>query len=320
MNPRRSGAIKVSVRIALSVVMLAVLVWRLPDVELKDLGPTWSTNSLWWMLGAAATMTTAFLLSTMRWNRVLAAMTPPPRFRRMFSFFLAGQFVSNVLPTAFGGDIVRVSRLGSDISDYPRAFASVTIERLTGWLVLPLISLTALAVQPRLHDLANATYFTIAVSVATLLALVAILSVAANRRFNADLDAMFGWRRFFVAIHIGVDALRRRPLIAAEVVAVGATFQILQSLVVWMTAQAIGLDEVTIGVALAFFPVAAIAQNLPIGIGGLGVRESTFVLLFGAVGAPKAPSITLGLLVYGLTVITSALGAPAFAFGTRLKS
>jgi len=77
---------------------------------------------------------------------------------------------------------------------------------------------------------------------------------------------------------------------------------------------------VTVGVALAFFPAAAIAQNLPVGLGGLGVREGIFVVFFGAVGAPRALSITLGLVVYGLTIVTSSLGAPSFVIGSRTGS
>ena len=85
-------------------------------------------------------MTASYALSTLRWQRVLTAMRPGPGFRRLFSHFLSGQFISNVLPTAFGGDVIRVARLGRDLDDNPVAFASVTIERMTGWLVMPLIS------------------------------------------------------------------------------------------------------------------------------------------------------------------------------------
>jgi uncharacterized membrane protein YbhN (UPF0104 family) len=97
----------------------------------------------------------------------------------------------------------------------------------------------------------------------------------------------------------------------------GLTFQFGQCLAVWCAARALGIPGVGFGAVMAFFPAAAIAQNLPIGFGGLGVREGIFVVFFGSLGAPKAACITLGLLVYLLTVATSALGAPAFAFGRR---
>lgn len=297
--------------------MLIVLIWRLPDVHWRDLGPRWSSASPVWMVGAGTAIAASFVLSSLRWQRVLAAMTPTPRFRRMLNHFLAGQFVSNVLPTAFGGDVVRVSRLGRDLGDHPTAFASVTIERMTGWLVMPLISAIAFSYQPALRSLGYASHLANGIAIGTVTALVIVLLTASNRRFSASAGTAVGWRRFLVAIHVGVDALRRRPRAAFEVILVGFAFQLLQCVAVWMAAQAIGVDQVTLGVSLAFFPAVAIAQNLPVGLGGLGVRESLFVLFFGAVGAPRALSITLGLVVYLLTILTSSVGAPSFALGHR---
>lgn len=301
--------------------MLGILIWRLPDVEWSDLGPRWRSTSGAWLAAAAVTMTAAFALSALRWQRVLSAMRPAPRYRRILNHFLAGQFVSNVLPTAFGGDVIRVSRLGRDLDDHPTAFASVTIERMTGWLVLPLISGAALLAQPELGSLGSATALAVGIDAGTIVALVVVLLVASNRRFAASVGTVTGWRRFLVAVHVGVDALRRDPRGSVEIIAVGAAFQTLQCVAVWMCAEAIGLQgDVTIGVALAFFPAAAIAQNLPVGLGGLGVREGIFVVFFGAVGAPRALSITLGLVVYGLTIATSSFGAPSFVLGARTTS
>jgi hypothetical protein len=316
---RRSPGVTLLIRVCLSAVMIGVLVWRLPDVRWNDLGPRWNRYSAYWLVGAALTMAAAFTLSTLRWQRVLAAIGPTPAFRRMLSHFLAGQFVSNVLPTAFGGDVLRVSRLGRDLDDTPTAFASVTIERMTGWLVLPLISGAALAAQPSLRSLGSATTLAVSLDVGTLVALGTVLLIAADRRFDGAPEPVAGWRRFLLAIHIGVDALRRSPRAMVGVVLVGAAFQLLQCAAVWMAAEAIGVDHVTLGVALAFFPAAAIAQNLPVGFGGLGVREGIFVIFFGAVGAPRALSITLGLVVYALTIVTSALGAPSFVLGGRAR-
>jgi uncharacterized membrane protein YbhN (UPF0104 family) len=56
---------------------------------------------------------------------------------------------------------------------------------------------------------------------------------------------------------------------------------------------------------------------IPISLGGLGVREGAFVLFLGPLGVPTASAVALGLLVYGLNLCVSLLGAPAFAVGGR---
>ncbi|HET7721980.1 MAG TPA: lysylphosphatidylglycerol synthase domain-containing protein, partial [Acidimicrobiales bacterium] len=83
-------------------------------------------------------------------------------------------------------------------------------------------------------------------------------------------------------------------------------------------AKAVGMG-VAVGptALLAFFPAVAIAQVLPIGISGIGIREGAFALFLGPLGVPTEQAVALGLLLYLLNLGVSLLGAPAFAFGGR---
>jgi hypothetical protein len=82
-----------------------------------------------------------------------------------------------------------------------------------------------------------------------------------------------------------------------------------------MAARALDISAVTIGAAFAFFPPTLIGQNLPVGFGGLGVREGGFVLFFGALGASNGSAVALGIITYLVTVVASSFGAPFLAFG-----
>ena len=306
---------RTALRVVVSVALLGVLVWRLPDVEWHDVVPDWSGTTPYWLVGAVLATLAAYGFQTLRWHFVLLAFDAHVPFRRLFSHFFAGQFVSNVLPTAFGGDVLRIARVGAELDDRAVAFASVSLERLTGWIVLPLISAVAIGAQPGIRVSTRATRIALAINAGTFVALVVLLSVAALPRWSSRAQAAVGWRRWIGAVHIGTDALRRRPVRAAQVLGAGLCFQLLLCLATWMIARGIGVDAVTLGASLAFFPAAAIAQNLPIGLGGLGVREGVFVLFFVPLGATNGQAIGLGLAVYFVTVLSSALGAPFFAAG-----
>ena len=146
----RKQAMSLAVRIAVSAMMLAVLVAKVPSFEASDLVPEWSLATFLW-LGVAALLTLAgIVLSALRWQKVLDALEIRTRLPRLMSHYLAGQFVSNVLPTTIGGDVLRVSRLSRDTGESPGTFASVVLERLTGWLVLPVITIVRFAVNPGL--------------------------------------------------------------------------------------------------------------------------------------------------------------------------
>jgi len=71
---------------------------------------------------------------------------------------------------------------------------------------------------------------------------------------------------------------------------------------------------------LAFTPMVAIAQVLPLSLNGLGIREGAFVLFLGPLGVSTGQAVTVGLIIYALTLAVSLLGAPAFAAGSRSRA
>jgi uncharacterized protein (TIRG00374 family) len=304
-------------RVGLSLAMLGVLVWRVPSFDLSEVVPEMSVHTVVWLIVAAALTLGALVLSALRWQRVLEVLGLHAGLRRLLSHYLACQFVSNVLPTTIGGDVLRVSRLSRETGETPNTFASVVLERLTGWLVLPVISVAGFLVNPPLQHLGTATRVALGLAFATLLGLGILLYAVADQRIGGRFAAKDGWRRFAGAVHLGLDRLRREPRAAANVLLVGFAYQIVLVLAAVAAAQALGVRPAGLTALLAFFPAVAIAQVLPIGISGLGVREGAFVLFLGPLGVATEEAIALGLLLYLLNLGVSLLGAPAFAVGGR---
>lgn len=313
----RKQATSLVLRVGLSLAMLGVLVWRVPSFDLSEVVPEMSVHTVVWLIVAAALTLGALVLSALRWQRVLEVLGLHAGLRRLLSHYLACQFVSNVLPTTIGGDVLRVSRLSRETGETPNTFASVVLERLTGWLVLPVISVAGFLVNPPLQHLGTATRVALGLAFATLLGLGILLYAVADQRIGGRFAAKDGWRRFAGAVHLGLDRLRREPRAAANVLLVGFAYQIVLVLAAVAAAQALGVRPAGLTALLAFFPAVAIAQVLPIGISGLGVREGAFVLFLGPLGVATEEAIALGLLLYLLNLGVSLLGAPAFAVGGR---
>lgn len=318
-------------RLAVSAVMLWYLVKKIADVSFADLVPTWSATTIAWMGVALALTLLSVVLSAARWQQVLLGMDLRVPFRRLLSHYFAGQFVSNVLPTTIGGDVLRVARVSADTGDTADSFASVVIERLTGWLVLPLLTFVGFALNPGLRSLdtggesgsetgggVGASHLAFLIAVGTVLALFAILFVANHPRLGGRFATRAGWRRFIGAVHLGVTRLRRHHLAAVRVVGAGIVYQFVIVLAATAAAASLGIaDTVSVTVMLAFLPAVLMLQVLPIGIAGLGVREGALVLFLSPLGVPKADAVALGLLLFGLNLVASLAGAPAFLTGAR---
>lgn len=316
MTAKRKQMLSVGLRIVVSLAMLAVLISRVPSFDWSDLVPEWTLGTAFWF-GVAALLTLAgIVLSAMRWQKVLDALEIRTSLPHLVRHYLAGQFVSNVLPTTIGGDVLRVSRLSRETGESPGTFASVVLERLTGWLVLPVITIVGFTVNPGLRHLETATRVALGVAFGTLALLVGVLAAVASKRIGGRFAASEGWRRFAGAVHLGLSRLRQHPSAAANLLLVGFAYQFALVLAAVAAAKALGLPNAAgLTALIAFFPAVLIVQVLPVSMSGLGVREGAFVLFLGPLGVAQQDAIALGLLLYLLNLGVSLLGAPAFAAG-----
>src|SRR5206468_389845 len=156
------------IRTGASVVMLTLLV---PRVHLRSLVPEWDHTTFLWLAAAVGVTAVAVVTSALRWQAVLAGLGLHARARRLLHHYLAGLFVGNFLPSTIGGDVLRIRRLATDNGDTAASFASVVLERLSGMLVLPAITLTSLATNSGLRDLGGPSALAAGLSVTTLLML-----------------------------------------------------------------------------------------------------------------------------------------------------
>ena len=300
-------------RVAASAVMLALLLSR---IHLSSLLPRDRGTALAWLVVGLAVWLVAAVLATVRWQRVLSALELPADLSPLLSHSFAGLFVANFLPTTIGGDVLRVTRLSQSNGQAPASFASVVLERLTGFLVLPLITLVALFTHPALLRLGTASRLALFFSLGTLVLLVVILALAANPKLGGRLAANQNWLRFVGAIHLGLARIRKHPGAVASVLLTAVAYQLTLVVAAWAATQALGID-VGWAAVMAFLPVVAMAQVLPVSVNGLGLREGALVLLLQPLGVPTGQAVALGLMLYGMNLAVSLLGAPAFAVGTK---
>ena len=306
---------KVALRLVVSVGVLTILVIKTPN--LNGVVPHRNHLHTAILLALALLLTIAgIVLSAWRWQRVVHAFDQQVGLSTLTGYTLAGQFVGNVLPSTIGGDVVRISRLGARINSTETAFASVAIERLTGFIALPALVVIGFIAKPSLID-APHSLAALTIAALTVAALAAILTAAAHPRMAGRFADNQSWTRFIGAVHVGVDRLRRQPRETFGVVGTAVVYQVSVVATVLCIVRTLELPVPTAAV-IAFVPAVAMAQVIPISIGGLGVREGMLVLfLHSAFGVKNNQAIAVGLLWYACVLVASMLGAPAFAMGKR---
>lgn len=311
-------------RVTVSAVMLSYLVYKIEESSHTRSGnrgvlPPWNKQTAAW-LGLALILTfVAQVLASFRWRAVLEVLKVEkiPNIRYLTTLHLSGQFVGNVLPSTVGGDVLRVSRLSSESGDGPSSFASVIFERLTGWVVLPVLIFAGFAINRGFLKVDNSARPALIIAVANLVLLLVIMVFLASPRLGRKLGQSEGWRSFATAVHFGAKKFRSNPRSIVHVLVWAFVYQLVVVTAAFSAARTLGVHAVGFTAILTFFPAVLIIQVIPISIGGLGLREGLFVLFLHPLGVPDEKSVALGILIYLLTLVVSMFGAPSFAFGRR---
>jgi uncharacterized membrane protein YbhN (UPF0104 family) len=300
-------------RLLVSAALLSVLVTK---IDFGGFVPDHHTNGTWaFLMAGVGLMAGSFVLAAWRWQRVLTVFGYSVRLRTLTKHYLAGQFVGNPLPSTVGGDVLRVSRSSADIGNTTDAFAAVILERLTGFVVLPVLVVAGFVAMPSLLDESRSLAAVLA-AVATLVVLGAVLFLAGHPRAAGRFADHDNWMRAIGAVHVGVDRLRRSPRDAAMILLAALAYQLVVVGAVYCAFHVVDVRIPNASV-LAYVPAVAMVQVVPITIGGLGVREGLLAFLFHPLGVPTGRAVAVGLLWYGMTLLVSLLGAPAFAVGHR---
>jgi len=300
-------------RVIVSAVLLAVLVTKIHPGDLLPERRHFST--LAFLIAGLVITGLGIVLSAWRWQRVLEVFDVRVPLRTLTKHYFAGQFVGNVLPSTIGGDVVRVSRGATTTGSGTVAFASVVLERLSGFIALPLLVFVGFLLRPSLLD-NNHAWIALAIAFGTLVLLALILVVAGHPKIAGRFAERENWMRFIGAVHVGIDRLRHQPRDAFGVLGAAVVYQLSVVASLYCAVQALDISIPTAAV-IAFIPAVAMGQTVPLSVSGFGVREGLLVLLLHPLGVSTSSAVALGLFWYGMLLIVSLLGAPAFAMGQR---
>ena len=314
---RSKGGWKVALRLALSALFLVLLFTKLPDrhdIRIPE-GHPLRTSLL--LTFAVATAFLGIVLSAWRWQLVLRLFDARVPLRTLTGHYLAGQFVSNVLPSTVGGDVVRIARCSKTVDSTTTAFASVVLERLTGMIALPLLVVVGFILRPSLLHIPH-SWLALFTAAATLGVLALILIAAGHPSLAGRFESNENWTRFIGAVFQGVDRARHDRAQMLRVLGAALIYQLSIIGAYALIFHALNVS-VPIAAAFAFVPAVSMLQVIPLSFGGLGVREGALVWFRYGLGIHSGAAVTAGLLWYASLFAVSLVGAPIFAIGQRQK-
>ena len=250
-------------------------------------------------------------ISSWKWQVLLRCKGIRIGLPRLISIYFIGRFFNLFLPTSVGGDVVRVWELGRHSGEKYEALASVFVERLSGMVTLAVISIVAVCIELHEYNLPilNASILFLSVLI------LAIFWVILDTRILSLLDRFVGSRFAMTEkllfklnlIHGAIREYKDQPVALVQVYAISCLFYFMAIVNVWVTARAFSPD-VSFSSMLLVVPAIMLVMNLPVSIGGLGLMEAAYALLFPLFGYTPALALSTALLIRFKTLLYGGFG------------
>lgn len=224
------------------------------------------------------------------------------------------QWLSNFLPTAFGGDVARVVMARRAGAALPHAIASAVLDRFVGIMTLALIFLVVEGA------LAAAGGQRLLLPVAALLGsgfLVLFLVFWAG----AHISLRRRWLRSRVVRFVAratrvLRMLRATPAVITPILLASVMATMLGVLAYWGAIRCVS-SGVGFPIALAAAVLGTIASATPVSLSGWGVREGTVAFVLTQSGAMPASDASLVAILNGIVIATTSLVGLAVLLSVR---
>ena len=266
-------------------------------------------NPTWFLAGLAA-LSVSFVLGALRWRLLVRGQQIELGLRDAARLTWIGLFFTNVLPTGFGGDAVRVWIAGRRSNAVPAVTASVLADRLAALWALTALGALGVAID------AGALPTVVVVSILSACGVVGLGSflLLARAPARALTNATARWPRVSGVVartSQGMATYADRKELLFEAVAISLVAQVCVVFAAVMLARSLGL-HVGMGLMSTTIPVALLATATPTNINGLGIRETVFRALLVPAGVLPAIAVAFSLITVVAGAIVSLPGAIAW--------
>ena len=269
-------------KLLLKLALTAFALWFVfSKIDIEQLHESLKSASWGWLAAAFLLFNASKIASALRlelYFRAIGLRLDP--FYNLILYYV-GMFYNLFLPGGIGGDGYKIYLLNRRYKKPLKPlFQAILLDRLSGLAALGVLALLLLGFSAYVALLGQWSRWT------AWIAALAVWPIAwwATKRFFSDFLPVF-----------------------TPTMVWGLGVQLLQLLCAWAILAALGVDERIVDY-LTLFLVSSVAAVLPITVGGVGIRELTF--LYGLPLIHRAPEegVTFSLLFFAVTALSSLTG------------
>ena len=303
------------------LIAIGLLIWLSRKVNLTELISGIKEAKGGFLVLAISSYILYFLIATFRWRFISLIQRLNHPFKTLFSIYFIAFLFNNILPTTLGGDVIRLTYT-QEKGRGAVALSVVVVDRIMGMIGLFfLASLSSLFLFLKSGE----SRFLIPILIGFLVALIAALALFSYPVYRLLSKIIERIRVFNLGERLGrayyeINRYRKSPgvLVFAFLLSLGV--QVSVALAWWFIGKSAGGD-VNLLWYLLYIPVVTVIAMIPITLGGLGLRETSFFGLFTSAGLlTRAQAITTASLNLGIIIGFCIIGGIFFITLKRRKN
>ena len=286
------------------LVSLALLYLSLRGINFAAIQERLNQISPGWMaLSVLATLVQVFF-GALRWREISERCHSPLTDLQAFRINMIGTFFNQTLPSAIGGDAMRLWLVNRTGAGWRAATYSVLVDRAIGLIALAIIVVASL---PWSYNLIGDTHGRLA------LVLVDAAAISAGLGFLLLGRLPWPWLRTWWATHHihACSVIANRVIFdrraGPKIAVLSLLVHDLTVVIAWCAARAIAAPA-EFGQVFLLIPPIMLITMLPISIAGWGVREATMMVAFGYAGLAQTDGTVVSLLFGAASFIVGAIG------------
>ena len=303
--PRR---VRIAVQLVVSGGVIAFLLWQL---DLRRTFELVGESDVRYVVAALGIFLATTWVMAWRWGVLLAAKGIHEPFGWLVRMYFVGYAAGQVLPTAVGGDAVRIiehaRRRPAAKAD---AAAAVLMERVLGSAGTLILVAVGLVVAAGRYEGIRLLVVIEAVFVGVMIVFgILLFSTATSRQLQQrifPLGRRLRLERPLASLYTALHEYRSALGPLALVLGVTVLIQFSRVMAIWMCGEAVGV-ELSPLVFVILGPLLFLVHMVPFTLNGLGVREAFFVAFLGRFGVDPEPAFAVGFLFYA---VSAAMALP----------
>lgn len=303
-------------RVAIAIVLL---VWLLTKVNIKESLLQLRNANLLFLLLAMVVFLGLILISVWRWKIILDARNQYFTTNYLIKVYFACCFFNNILPTSIGGDVIRVIYTIKE-NNKTLAFSATLVDRMIGFVGLFFFALCASLLLLILKQKTSFLLLNVFGFLILILIVLVLFSDRAHQLFSRIFRhiKLFRIGEIFEKVYTAVKEYRRFKMALLVSFLLSILLQADQAVTWYLAGYAVGA-RVSVFYYFLYIPIVGLLTMIPLTIGGLGIRENSFVAFFSNLGVAGAVATSTSLLFLIINFIYALIGGIVFLFLKRSK-